>query len=150
MAPQTKYIRYVPKPRTIQRISKIHVKLYRATRGLIGRRVDGLDILLLTTRGRKSGQPRTVAMPYFRDGERYLLLASFGGNAKNPAWIGNIVACPEVDLQVGGKQLKARARLTEGEERSRLWNQITHDFPRYLVYQQKTDRLIPVVVLEVI
>jgi deazaflavin-dependent oxidoreductase (nitroreductase family) len=144
---QTKYIRWVPKPDTIKRIGKLHVRLYRATFGLVGKRVDGLDILLLTTRGRKTGLLRTVPLPYFRDGERYLLVGSFGGNAKNPAWIGNLEAHPDAQIQVGHRKLAVRASLAQGEERARLWDQITRDFPRYKAYQEKTDRLIPVVVL---
>lgn len=146
--PQTKYIRFVPKPKAIKRIGEIHVRLYRFTRGLIGKRMDGLDILLLTTIGKKTGLARTVPLPYFRDGESYVLIASFGGNAKNPAWLGNLKSTPEVDVQVGAKKLKLKARVLEGDERTRVWGQVTHDYPRYLNYQAKTERQIPVVLLE--
>jgi deazaflavin-dependent oxidoreductase (nitroreductase family) len=115
---------------------------------LIGARLDGLDVLLLTTTGAKSGNQRCIPLPYFRDGERILLVASFGGNRKNPAWIANITANPAVHVQLRAKQWTARARISEGAERQRLWAGITDEFPRYGNYQSKTERLIPVVVLE--
>ncbi len=146
--PQEKYIKYVPAEATMKRIGKWHVRLYRATRGLIGRRVDGLDVLLLTTTGKKTGLSRTVPLPYFRDGSNYLLIASFGGNAKNPAWFHNLTANPSVELQVGAKQMRATAVISEESERQRIWQQITREYPRYIAYQQKTERTIPVVVLK--
>jgi deazaflavin-dependent oxidoreductase (nitroreductase family) len=146
--PQTKYIRWVPTPSWIKRIDKIHVPLYRFSRGLLGGRVDGLDILLLTTTGKKTGLARTVPLPFFRDGARYVLIGSFGGNPTNPAWVGNLTATPRVDVQVGARKFPALAQITQGAERERIWNQVTHDFPRYRVYQETTPRQIPVVVIE--
>jgi F420H(2)-dependent quinone reductase len=146
--PQTWYIPWVPSPNNIKRIDKIHTVLYRWTSGLIGARLDGLDVLLLTTTGAKSGIQRCIPLPYFRDGDRILLVASFGGNRKNPAWIANITANPEVHVQLRTKQWTARARIAEGAERERLWSGITYEFPRYAKYQLKTERPIPVVVLE--
>jgi deazaflavin-dependent oxidoreductase (nitroreductase family) len=144
---QTNYIRWVPAPENIKRIGKIHARLYVWTRGLVGSRLDGMDVLLLTTRGRKSGTQRCVPLPYFRDGERLLVVAAFGGNVANPAWIANIERDPEVAVQVGGRRWRTRARVAAGEERARLWSSITYDFPRYAVYQTKTEREIPIVVL---
>ncbi len=146
--PQTEYIKYVPEPGTMKRIGKFHTRLYRLTGGLIGGRIDGLDILLLTTVGRKSGEKRTVPLPYYRDGGRYLLVASFGGNAKNPAWVHNLTANPGVQIQVGFRKIKAQAMAAEEPERNKLWEEIATAFPRYRVYQQKTERTIPVIVLE--
>ena len=145
---QHRYIKYVPSETTMKRIGKWHVRLFRATRGLIGRRVDGLDVLLLTTTGKKTGLSRTVPLPYFRDGENYVLIASFGGNDKNPAWFHNLVANPRVQLEVGSKRLQARAQVADEPERERIWGNVTRDFPRYLQYQLKTERKIPVVVLK--
>src|SRR5688500_9140479 len=127
-APQTDYVKYVPKEGTMKRIGKFHVRLYRYTGGLIGKRIDGLDIMLLTTIGKKSGEKRTVPLPYYRDGERYILIASFGGNDKNPAWFGNLTANPEVELQVGFMKMKARATVAGTEERERIWTQVTRAF----------------------
>lgn len=145
--PQTKYIRWVPAPRTIKRIDKIHTFLYVCTAGLVGGRMDGLDILLLTTTGKKTGRARRVALPFFRDGDRYLVVASFGGNPKNPAWFTNLVADPRVRVQRGSERWSARAEVAQGAERERLWAAITREFPRYAAYQTKTPRKIPVVVL---
>lgn len=146
--PQTSYIGWVPSPTNIKRIGKIHTLLYRWTFGIVGSRLDGLDVLLLTTVGKKSGRSHCVPLPYFRDGERHLLVASFGGGASNPAWVANIAANPTVQIQRGAKRWSGRAYVTVGEERERLWADITREFPRYAVYQTKTTRQIPVVVVE--
>jgi deazaflavin-dependent oxidoreductase (nitroreductase family) len=145
--PQTDYIKWVPEPRLMKRMGNWHVMLYRLTGGLLGGRMDGLDMLLLTTRGRKSGKPRTVPLPYYRDGERLLVIASYGGNARNPQWLENVAADADVEVQIGFKRRKARASVTTGAERERLWQAVTSFFPRYLEYQKKTAREIPVVVL---
>jgi deazaflavin-dependent oxidoreductase (nitroreductase family) len=147
-SPQTNYIGWVPAPGNIKRIGKIHALLYAWTRGLLGGRVDGLDVLLLTTIGRKTRRARCVPLPYFRDGERFLVVASFGGNAANPAWVDNIRHDPEVEVQRGGRRWRTRARIAQDAERERMWSAITHEFPRYAVYQTKTERQIPVIVLD--
>ena len=146
--PQTRYIKWVPSPNNIKRIGKIHTVLYRWTFGLIGARMDGLDVLLLTTVGSKSGRPHCVPLPYFRDGERHLVVASYGGNTRNPAWVANIVANSTVQVQRGARRWTARAQVAHGAERARLWADITREFPRYAVYQTRTTREIPVIVLE--
>jgi deazaflavin-dependent oxidoreductase (nitroreductase family) len=146
--PQSNYIHWVPKPKMIKRIGKLHALLYRSTSGIIGGRVDGLDMLLLTTTGRKTGLARCVPLPYFRADSSYLLVASFGGNPKNPAWYANLVANHEVKIQLGAHRWSTRARVAEGAERDRLWSDITGEYPRYLAYQTKTSRSIPVIVIE--
>lgn len=145
--PQKWYIPWVPAPNTIKRIDKIHTLLYEWTSGVIGSRLDGLDILLLTTTGKKTGVARRVPLPYFRDGSRYLLVGSFGGSPTNPAWVANLSANPHVSVQCGRLRWDTRALVAEGEERERLWSGITYDFPRYAKYQTKTERRIPVIVL---
>jgi deazaflavin-dependent oxidoreductase (nitroreductase family) len=146
--PQTKYISYVPGPATMKRIGALHVRLYRLSFGLLGGRLDGLNMLLLTTTGKKTGKERTVPLPFFRDGDRYVLIASFGGNAKNPAWFANLLANPRVQIQIGARRMQAQAVVLEGAERARVWGKVSYDFPRYLTYQAKTDREIPVVLLQ--
>jgi deazaflavin-dependent oxidoreductase (nitroreductase family) len=146
--PQTDYVKWVPKERNMKRIGKLHVRVYRSTFGLIGSRIDGLDIMLLTTIGKKSGEERVVPLPFFRDGKRYVLIASFGGNDKNPAWLSNLSANPDVRIQVGPRRMKARAQVAESTERERIWSEITRAYPRYLASQGKTERKIPIVVLE--
>jgi deazaflavin-dependent oxidoreductase (nitroreductase family) len=146
--PHTKYIRWIPAPQNIKRIGKIHTWLYEATDGLIGRRLDGMDVLLLTTTGHRSGQSRKVPLPYFRIGGRTVVVASFGGNEKNPAWIANIRRQPEVKVRMRAKRWDASARIAEGEERAEIWAELTHEHPRYANYQTLTSRLIPLVVIE--
>jgi deazaflavin-dependent oxidoreductase (nitroreductase family) len=148
-APQTSYIKWVPREPLMKLLGKFHTQFYRYSGGLIGGRIDGLDILVLTTIGSKTGEKRSVPLPYFRDGKNYVLIASFGGNDKNPAWLNNLSKTPEVELRVGFASLKARASVAKQDERTRIWGNITAAFPRYLQYQQKTERQIPVVVLEV-
>jgi deazaflavin-dependent oxidoreductase (nitroreductase family) len=145
---QTRYVRWIPSAPMIKRIGKIHTFLYVVTRGVIGGRLDGLDVLLLSTIGKRSGRVRRVPLPYFRSGTRYLVVASYGGNAKNPAWLDNLVANPRVDVQLGGRRWTTDARLAQGEERERLWSEVTREFPRYGVYQTKTERKIPIVVID--
>ena len=107
-----------------------------------------LPTLLLTTTGRKSGEPRALPLIYGTDGDRYVIIASKGGMPKHPVWFLNLEAKPECELQVGAKHLRARARVAEGEERERLWNAMVEVYPPYVDYQKNTERTIPVVVLE--
>jgi deazaflavin-dependent oxidoreductase (nitroreductase family) len=108
----------------------------------------GRPSLLLTTRGRKSGQLRRTAVFCGRDGDRYVVVASVGGAAHHPAWYLNLVANPEVDVQVGPERFKARARTATPEEKPALWRMMTAMYPAYDEYQAATTRVIPVVVLE--
>jgi deazaflavin-dependent oxidoreductase (nitroreductase family) len=146
--PQTDYVKWVPKPGLMKRMGHWHVTLYRLTGGLLGGRMDGLEMLLLTTTGRKSGKPRTVPLPYFRDGAHYVLIASYGGNLRNPAWLDNIAANGDVTIQIRFRRAKARAVVADDAERDRIWRDITALYPRYLAYQEKTPRRIPVVVIK--
>ena len=146
--PQTDYVQWVPKPGLMKRMGHWHATLYRLTGGLLGGRMDGLEMMLLTTTGRKSGKPRTVPLPYFRDGAHYVLIASYGGNPRNPAWLDNIAANGEVTIQIRFRRAKARAVVADDAERDRIWRDITALYPRYLAYQEKTPRRIPVVVIK--
>jgi deazaflavin-dependent oxidoreductase (nitroreductase family) len=143
-----KFIKWIPSPALLQRISRAHIWLYRKTGGMIGERLDGLDICLLTTRGRKSGLTRTAPLPYFRDGKRIVLIASNAGRDKHPAWFLNLSENPEVELQIGVHRLELRARQAQGEERARIWALVTRDHPRFDRYVPWTTRVIPVVVLD--
>ena len=126
-----------------------HVQRYRETGGEVGHRWKrGSKILLLTTKGRKSGEPRTKPLIYEQDGDRYVIVASKGGAPDDPGWYRNLDKSPEVELQVKGDVFSARARTAEGDERDRLWQKANEVWPHYEEYQQKTDREIPVVVLE--
>ena len=126
-----------------------HVRRYRETGGEVGHDWrEGSTILLLTTTGRKSGEPRTTPLIYAEDGDRYVIVASKGGAPDHPGWYENLAKTPEVELQVSDDVFPARARTAEGEERERLWRKANEVWPHYDEYAEKTDREIPVVVLE--
>ena len=105
-------------------------------------------VLLLTTTGAKTGQPRTTPLVYTTDGERIVVIASKGGAPSHPAWYHNLVAHPEVNVELGCEQFQARAVIAEGPERERLYSQQAAQMPGFAEYQKKTTRQIPVVVLE--
>lgn len=133
----------------MKRIGKLHIQLFRRTRGLVGGRVDGLDIFLLTTRGRKTGLERTVAIPYFRREGKVLTIASYGGNTVNPAWYVNLRANPDVSYELGGRVYRGVARTAMGDERQRLWDSVADEHPRFNRYLAWCgDRQIPVVVID--
>jgi deazaflavin-dependent oxidoreductase (nitroreductase family) len=126
-----------------------HVRRYRETGGEVGHRWRrGSKILLLTTKGRKSGEPRTTPLIYEHDGDRCVIVASQGGAPEHPGWYRNLEKDPNVELQVLDKVFPARARTAEGEERERLWELVNRQWPDYDSYQARTDREIPVVLLE--
>jgi proline iminopeptidase len=126
-----------------------HVQRYQETEGEVGHDWKrGSKILLLTTKGRKSGDPRTIPLIYEQDGDRYVIVASKGGAPAHPGWYRNLVKDPNVELQVRDEVFPARARTAEGEERERLWELVNQQWPDYDTYQTKTEREIPVVVLE--
>ena len=107
-----------------------------------------LPTLLLTTTGRKSGEPRALPLIYGAVGDSYAVIASKGGMPDHPLWFLNLEARPECELMVGAKAVSARARVAEGEERERIWAQMAELYPPYLDYQKATERKIPVVVLD--
>jgi deazaflavin-dependent oxidoreductase (nitroreductase family) len=126
-----------------------HVQRYRETGGEVGHRWKrDSKILLLTTKGRKTGEPRTAPLIYEEDADRYVIVASKGGAPEHPGWYRNLEKEPNVELQVLDEVFPARARAAEGEERERLWQLVNRQWPDYDRYQTKTDREIPVVVLE--
>jgi deazaflavin-dependent oxidoreductase (nitroreductase family) len=125
-----------------------HVRVYRETGGERGYHWRGTTILLLTTLGRSSGVQRTTPLIHRTDGDHFVIVASKGGAPEHPAWFENLTAEPNVTLQVLGEVFAARASVAEGSERERLWALMAEVWPAYDDYQQKTDRLIPVVVLE--
>jgi F420H(2)-dependent quinone reductase len=126
-----------------------HQFVYERTDGRIGASLGGRPMLLLRTVGAKTGQARTAALLYVPDGDRYVVIASTGGGPKHPGWFHNLTANPEVEVQVGTRHVPVRARVAEGEERERLWSKANEvNKGQYDVYQSKTERRIPVVVLE--
>lgn len=125
-----------------------HVREYVETGGRKGHRWSGVNTLLLTTRGRKTGKLRRTALIYGRDGDRYLVVASSGGARTHPSWYLNLREDPEVQVQVGEERLDARAVTASAEERPRVWRTMASIWPEYERYQTKTSREIPVVILE--
>ncbi len=127
---------------------KVHRWLYEKTGGRLGARVAGMPVLLLTTTGRKSGRHRTVALTYFENDGRFIVVASYLGEPRHPSWWLNLTANPRATVQIGNRTIAVGAREAEGEERERLWQQAVRLMKDYEVYQQRTSRRIPVVVLE--
>lgn len=126
-----------------------HVRRYQETGGRVGHIWrEGSTILLLTTTGRSSGEKRTVPLIYAADGDRYVIVASKGGAPEHPGWYKNLEQNREVEVQVKDDVFRARARDAQGEERERLWRKANEVWKYYDDYQKKTDREIPVVVLE--
>ena len=125
-----------------------HVRAYRETDGEHGYHWRGNAILLLTTKGRKTGTERTSPLIHRTDGGRWVLVASKGGASEHPGWYKNLEADPEATIQLKGERIPVRARAATGEERERLWRLMTERWPAYDRYQTKTTREIPVVVLE--
>jgi deazaflavin-dependent oxidoreductase (nitroreductase family) len=127
---------------------RLHSSLYRATGGKVAGRMGKAPVLLLTTTGRRSGKRRTTPLLYLEDGGAYAVVASVGGAPRHPAWFHNLVANPAVDVEVGRARERRRARVTTDEEQARLWPLLTAMWPKYDDYQRKTERRIPVVLLE--
>ena len=126
-----------------------HVRSYRETDGELGHDWrEGSAILLLTTTGRRSGEPRTTPLIYGRDGDAFVIVASKGGADEPPGWYVNLEEHPEVEVQVLADRFRASARTATPDERPRLWEEMVGHWPHYDEYQAKTSREIPVVLLE--
>jgi deazaflavin-dependent oxidoreductase (nitroreductase family) len=126
-----------------------HIRRYVKSHGEKGHEwYKGVFTLLLTTRGRKTGQLRRTALIYGRDGDAYVVVGSKGGSAQHPQWYLNLQANPDVRVQVGPEIFSARARTVTGEERARVWKLMSDIWPDYDRHQRRTSREIPVVVLE--
>lgn len=133
----------------LRRAMGAHTLLYRASGGLIGHRVPfAPPMLLLEHVGAKSGKTRTSPLVYVKDGEQVVLVASKGGFPKHPAWFHNLRANPETTVQIGRRKLAVHARVARPEERGRLWAKAVELYGPYEDYQERTDREIPLVVLE--
>jgi deazaflavin-dependent oxidoreductase (nitroreductase family) len=125
-----------------------HIQRYVETDGQEGHDWNGVPTLLLTTKGRKSGKLRRTALIYGKSGSSYLVVASSGGAEKHPAWYLNLTENPEVAVQVGAEDFVATARTADESEKPELWRLMSQIWPSYQDYQKKTDRPIPVVVLD--
>ena len=134
---------------TAQKLAtRLHASLFRATNGRVGGRMLGSPVLLLVATGRKSGERRTTPLLYLRDGDRYVIVASNGGAPKHPVWWLNLEAHPEAAVEVGGRKTRVLASEAQGEEKARLWKRLVEMYPSYESYQKRTDREIPVILLD--
>lgn len=129
-------------------LGALHRFLYVASGGRVGARIWGLEIVLLTTTGRRSGRARTVPLCSLRDGARFVVIASYGGLDRSPSWWLNLQREPRATLRVGRIEHPVVAREALPPERERLWAEVTARAPGYLGYQRRTARRIPVVLLE--
>jgi deazaflavin-dependent oxidoreductase (nitroreductase family) len=129
-------------------VGKVNAPIYRLTGGRVGGKLGKAPILLLTTTGRKSGEPRTAPVLYLADGDRFVVINTNAGNAKTPAWSLNLRANPEAEVEVGRERVKVRGRLAEGEERVDLWRRHMEQYSGWEYYETKLDREIGVFVLE--
>ncbi|HYC55393.1 MAG TPA: nitroreductase family deazaflavin-dependent oxidoreductase [Candidatus Binatia bacterium] len=133
----------------IRVMSAVNTWMYRASGGRLGARwMYGAPVMLMTTIGRKSGQPRTVPLLYLRDGERIIIVGSQGGMSKDPLWVANVAANPNVEVEIGSVRRKMRARRGSAEEKARYWPDLCRMYPDYGDYQSRTTRDIPVLILE--
>ncbi len=126
----------------------MHTILYRTTRGRLGGRLVGNDMLLLTTRGRKTGRSHTVPLLYLQDGEVFVVIASWGGRDRHPEWYLNLVDHPDAEVDVGGEKRRVRARTAGPTERADWWRRAVDAYDGYTAYQGRTDREIPIVFLK--
>lgn len=135
--------------RTVQILSRLHAVTYRATGGRLGPRLAGVDILLLTTEGNRTGRSRTVPLLYLCDDADLIVVASYGGRPDHPDWYRNLVASPNATVQVDGMRLDVTASTLAEDERARWWDEAVAAWPDYEAYQRRTTRTIPLVRLTV-
>ncbi|WNG92387.1 nitroreductase family deazaflavin-dependent oxidoreductase [Mycobacterium sp. ITM-2016-00318] len=128
--------------------ARAHIWAYQRTDGIVGARLLWFPAALVTTTGRKTGEPRTTPTLYLRDGDRVILPASFGGRDANPGWYHNLQSNPKVHVQIRGEHRDLIARDATDEERKRLWPKLVRMYPPYRNYREATDRVIPLVVCE--
>jgi deazaflavin-dependent oxidoreductase (nitroreductase family) len=132
----------------IKAMSRLNTWVYRATGGKVGGKfMRGAPVLLLTTIGRKSGEPKTAPLLYLKDGDDYVIVASKGGMSHNPLWFKNLEANPNVEVEVGKRKVAMIARRANAAEKERLWPPLVEMYSSYADYQARTTREIPVVIL---
>ncbi|GBE25103.1 MAG TPA: nitroreductase family deazaflavin-dependent oxidoreductase [Actinobacteria bacterium] len=135
------------KDSTAKRLSTLHTVLFRVTSGRIGKRLVNNDMLLLSTIGSETGKQHTVPLLYLRDGDDFVIIASWGGRPENPQWYRNLQAKPHTTIQVLGEKIPVTARTADETERARLWPSVLAAYEGYAEYQSRTTREIPVVIL---
>lgn len=139
----------VPKDAITKAITTVHRVVFDVSKGKVAGTASGMPVVKLTTIGRKSGERRTTMLTTpLEEGDKVVLVASYGGDDRDPMWFSNLVAHPDVDVELNGSKRKMHASVAEGDERTRLWETLTAKHANYAGYQRKTSRQIPVVVLE--
>jgi F420H(2)-dependent quinone reductase len=126
----------------------LHVFIYHSTQGKLMGRINGMPLLLLDSKGRKSGKQRTNPLMFIRDGDSYVVTASAGGAERNPGWYYNLRANPKTTIQVMDKIIPVTAVEAEPEERSRLWGKLVTEAPQFKGYESSTKRIIPMIILK--
>jgi len=134
--------------RFLDLFSDTNVWLYRRTGGRIGGRMGRAPVLLLHHVGRRSGKQRVTPVLFLADDERLVIVGSKGGAAKHPAWLANLMAHPETTVEVGSRRVRVRARMAGEAERTAYWPRLHDIYPSFRIYQGRTERELPVVVLE--
>ena len=132
----------------MKEINRQVIEEFRANGGKVGGQFAGAPMVLLTTKGAKSGKAYVNPLVFSRDGDKYVIIASFAGGPKNPSWFHNLVAHPTPTMEIGGERFQAKATFPSGAECERLFNQQASQMPIFNEYRKKTTRQIPVVVLE--
>ncbi len=130
-----------------KRLNAFNTLVYRASDGRLLGSFDGNPALLLHHVGRRSGEARVAPLIYHRDGEDLVVVGSMGGTPKDPAWVHNLRAAPDTEVEVGRERRAVRARVADPEERARLWPRLVAAYPAFANYQARTEREIPVVIL---
>ena len=139
----------MPSDFTLKAVNALHQFVVKVTRGRIGWRAAGMPVLELTTTGRTTGEPRAVLLTSpLRDGDSWVIVGSRGGDPQHPAWFLNIQSEPRVEVKIRGRTSAMLARVATPEERERMWPLVVAKYSGYGDYQKRTDREIPLVVLE--
>ena len=134
--------------RGLRLAGRLNVAVYRLSGGRLMSKVGRAPVLLLTTTGRRSGQPRTAPLLYLDDGGRYVVIGSNAGNPRAAAWALNLQANPDAEVEIRGRRQRVRARVTSGAERDELWRRMNAQYGGFEDYRARTSRDIPVVVLD--
>jgi deazaflavin-dependent oxidoreductase (nitroreductase family) len=132
----------------MKQFNKGVIKDFRANGGKVGGQMENIPLLLVTMKGAKSGRTITLPLAYSKDGNRFVVIASYAGAPHNPSWYHNLVAHPDVTIELGGEKFPAKASVAQSAERDRLFKQQADQLPIFNEYQQKTTRRIPVIVIE--
>jgi F420H(2)-dependent quinone reductase len=132
----------------LRAMGKFNVPIYRLTRGRLMNSVGNAPVLLLTTTGRRSGQPRTAPVCFLQDGDLVAVIGSNAGNEKAPAWAHNLKANPDAQIEIGPSKRAVRARVTEGQERAELWRKMNAQYAGFDAYDENTSREIALFALE--